>query len=265
MEGQRAVPYRHRRGQFTNAFYNLCFLLSHIFLVKSLRFYRFQKKIETQLFGRAWWRDSIMLPEHVSMSVEGFRHSGNSYLVEHLAEDPRGCLAGSHRIWSLSAACGKRLPVILLIREPYDCALSLYRRRRNGEHGGRELCFFVILASWFFYYRYAWKYRKQTCVVTLDEQVRNYQHVRGRIEVVLGLKMHDVPQSRKINAYDGRPFPVRLSFLSQFLLARAQTLYQQFESYAARQQSTMASGIKPVGAPISKRIWGSFGRYTLKL
>ena len=85
---------------------------------------------------------------------DGFPRSGNTYLIallHHVCPD-LDFASHLHTVAALKIATSLKLPVYIVIRDPYNSIASLYYTKHKSGHEKRELTY--IIGSYCHYYRY---------------------------------------------------------------------------------------------------------------
>jgi hypothetical protein len=208
---------------------NIGFALSYWLFADSYRFYRIQKRLFNAVFG---CKTPIMeAPKHQSDAVviQGFRHSGNSFVISNIVEADRGRLPMAwHRVWIMKVAIKKSLPIIVLIRQPRDVVAStVYRTstRKDDPYAPFLIFPWAALLAWIGYYSWIKRFRHSVVIVPLDLVERDYQYCRQVVAERSGLRMNDSPSWKHRNQYGGDRWDLQLSPLSRMLLRKAETIY----------------------------------------
>lgn len=133
---------------------NVGFALSYWIFPNSYDLYRAQKR----LFNRAFRCNAPVAAHQVvrpgDCVIQGFRHSGNSFLISNVVEEDRaGVPTDLHRIWMVQEAVKNEAVVIVLIRNPLEVALSTYFRTAADctRHTPFQLFPWAVLAGWIGY------------------------------------------------------------------------------------------------------------------
>jgi hypothetical protein len=178
---------------------------------------------------------SLELP----MAIEGFFHSGNTFLRSNVRmEFLEKIVSHRHRPWSLKRSVSTKAPVILLIREPINVALSLHRRSlAPGRDRVRRLHVAAALMAWLGYYTYAWGLRDKLNVVTFSDLSGDYSGTRRFIETFAPGTLREQPTYEGRNSFTGERSEVQLSWFSRLILSAAQNVFLDFERYSAKERS----------------------------
>jgi hypothetical protein len=176
----------------------------------------------------------------IDLLIEGFCHSGNSFLRSNVAPVYHGRVSGHiHRSWALRTALDAGIPVAVLIRSPHDVAASMYYR---GQVNGNPISYWAGLGCWYLYYRYAWKYRQQITILQFDQLIDEYDAIVTVLETMADVQFIRPPHKNEMNAFIGPRPPLHQSAVSRWLNSLTQALYQDFINLAQEQART--AGIK---------------------
>lgn len=185
----------------------------------------------------------------LELLIEGFCHSGNSFLRSNVAPSSREHVAGHiHRPWGLRLALDAGIPVALLVRSPHDVAASMYYR---GQVNGNPVSYWAGLACWYLYHRHAWRCRQRITILPFDHLIDEYDAIATMLEAKADVHFIRPPQRDGMNAFCGPRPPFHQSALSRWLNSKAQALYQDFVDLA-RQQRAAAAGAKKPADPQSE-------------
>ncbi len=207
-------------------------LASYIFLGRTHTVYHSAKMVYRFAFKRG---NLYRLPNYSSTAVmvEGFVHSGNSFVRGNIHPGFLSDTPGFHRSWAVRRALQNNVPTILLIRAPLEVALSIHYRSLRHSDGPVPLA--IALACWLAYYRSVWKFRHQVLLVSLDELIGNYSVTSKRIEQFASITMNAIPDDAYKGSYDGERPPIEMSKLNDFLLRRCQAMYARYIAFGNSQ------------------------------
>lgn len=208
---------------------NIGFALSYWLLPDSYRFYRIQKRLFNVLLGANTPILKVPCYESDGVVIQGFRHSGNTFVISNVAvDDQRRLPQAWHRIWTVKQAVTKGLPIVVLIRQPARVAESaVYRTAKNAVYPYTSYFIFpwAVLLAWIGYYRWVSRLRGAITIVPLDLVAGDYPAFRDMIADKMGVRMNETPDWSNLNRYPGDRWDLKLSPLSQLLLRKAEALY----------------------------------------
>lgn len=129
---------------------NAAIVLSYFFFPHRLAVYLLFRQLANQvsLFSSV----SFVPPDYdrAIIAVEGFRHSGNSYVATSLLVPSGGAVVShNHRLWAVYQARRNRVPVVVLIR-PCEQVVRSVIARRSASSG--VIWPGTIVTAWLLYY-----------------------------------------------------------------------------------------------------------------
>lgn len=221
---------------------------SYWLLPDNYRAYRLVRRAGNILFRRqedvqgdpALPRDAVV--------IEGFRHSGNSFLVGNVAaKDVDRVRSHSHRAFALREAVENGLPTVVMIRDPLEAALSL-RHRSHSAHvmaWGVKFSAFTALVCWLGYYRSAWRLRRGITFVQMEDMAVDNRATFERVSAATGLTFKGETSFATRHRFDGARPEQELSWASRLVLAEARRLHAAIRAYPdrLRQATQMAPAL----------------------
>lgn len=172
----------------------------------------------------------------VALQIEGFCHSGNTFLRNNVASEDRGrVITHTHRQWSMATGLRHHIPIGLLIRDPRQVAASMYYR---SDKDGTAVAYWAGLASWILYYRYAWPYRHQMQILPFEHLTNDYDTIAMQLESYSQVHFLHPPQLENLNAFTGPRPTLCPNALERWLERRAMALYQRYVTFAKQQQAS---------------------------
>ena len=222
--------------RFAGLIFDTGWVLSYVLFPSSYRLYRAYKHFGNWIFGRA---EAISPPldwDHIAVVIDGFRHSGNTFLTDNFMPEWRPRAATIiHRSWVLAGAAKRGIPAFLLIRDPLEVAWS----RRHRVMADPKLATYGVVSTlgaamlcWYLYYGSAWRLRKHLVVLPFPMLSGDYPALRAHVEAQIGPALAPSPSFLMQNRFDG-PQPVReLTVFERWLLRRCQRRYDQFMQLA---------------------------------
>ncbi len=206
-------------------------VLSYALFPRSYRLYRAYKLFGNWLFGQ----QEAVLPKldwtQVGVVIDGFRHSGNTFLTHNLQPAWRPRVASIvHRSWVLAGAARRGIPAFLLIRDPLEVAWSRRYRVAGGEAAtyGVASSVSATLLCWYLYYGSAWHLRSHLVVLPFPMLAHDYPALRARVEARIGPAMAPSPSFEMQNRFEGPRPQEELSAFATWLLRRCQRRFALF-------------------------------------
>ena len=220
---------------------------------------------------RAHYKD-LLISDHTELVIEGYPRSGNTFAVAALqfAQPRRLSIARhTHAPAQVIEAVRRRLPVLVLVREPRDAAVSLIIREP-------PLSLEMALRRYVRFHKRIYRYRNAFVVATFAEVTANYSPVIERLNEAFRLSLtpfrHTLDNCEAVfrivedmerRAFRGklaesrvaRPSPVRAEPKARLmetlsggkhhaLLADCDEVYQLFQ-YLARARSMLGETAHP--------------------
>lgn len=220
-------------------------LSSYILLGRSYQAYRIAKKVYWALFKRGI---PHRLPSYhkISVIVEGFAHSGNSFIRTNILPGYQTRTSSFHRSWAVKRALKNKVPTIVLIRDPLEVAKSLHYRSMTDCRGPIPIS--IALGCWIGYHIGIWGLRRHVLIITFPDIVSDYDKTRFSIESFAPIKMNVMPDYAGMNRHAGDRPPLRLGRLDSVLLRYAHRIYHAYLQHADNQKRF---GLQPIKAPRS--------------
>lgn len=219
---------RGRDHLLTMAAGNLGYAASFWIFPGSYRFYRTQKR----LFNVVFRHDAPIIEEpryaHDTVVIQGFRHSGNLFIESNVVrEDQYRIPQIRHRPWIVKSAVKRGLPVVVLVRHPREVAASTVYRTTELVHPEHPFRIFpwAVLCAWIGYHRAVMRFRQSLLVLPFELVANDYPACRRTIEERAGVRMNADPDFARINRYGGERWELGFSWLSKFLLRKAEATY----------------------------------------
>lgn len=219
---------RGNKHLLTTAAGNVGYAASFWLFPASYRFYRIQKR----LFNVVFRRDTLVIDEPRyapdTVIIQGFRHSGNLFIESNVAtEDQHRIPQIRHRPWIIKGAVTRGLSVVVLVRHPKDVAASTFYRTTNHVVPDHPFRIFpwAVLCAWIGYHRSVIRFRQFLLVLPFELVANDYPACRRTIEDRASIRMNADPDWARVNRYSGERWELELSWLSQFLLRKAEATY----------------------------------------
>jgi len=225
---------------------NITITLSYLILTERFWIHRAAGFVLKKLgIGAQHWPQPHRLEDKL-LSIEGYTHSGSTFLCSNVHPDLRErVISRIHVQWSLRRCVRRGIPTILLVRNPMQACASKHFRSAARNGYGITISMFSALAIWIIYYRSAWRYRDRINIVMFPELVSDYHTVRRRIEACSGVRMLEIPTFDDRNEFVGERPPLRLSLISRVLAKIALKQYRQFARVARAQCDTISRPAVP--------------------
>lgn len=208
--------------------FNLVYATSQFPFGLWYRSYILQKRLSHALFGTPIDNIVPVLRRFdYALCIDGFFHSGNSFIESNIAEGRARVLTHCHRAWAIRLSVRHNVPILVLIRQPQDVALSLYyRRMADARVYGVNLIYpITVLFMWYCYHRTVLRYRKHLTIIPFPVLTEDYNRVVRIVARHDGIRLQPRPRYNGMNRFDGERPEVRFSWPSRFLLRRCAVLY----------------------------------------
>jgi hypothetical protein len=200
------------------------------------RAYRLVRRAGNTLFRRQEDIQADPALPRDAVVIEGFRHSGNSFLVGNVAaQDVDRVRSHSHRAFALREAVDNSIPTVVMIRDPLDAALSL-RHRSHSAHvmaWGVKFSAFTALVCWLGYYRSAWKLRRGITFVHMEDMARDNRATFEQVSAATGLAFKNETSFATRHRFDGARPDQKLSWATRLVLAQARRLHAAISAHEA--------------------------------
>ena len=188
--------------------------------------------MQKRLFNMVFRRDAPVIDESRyaidTVVIQGFRHSGNLFIESNVAmEDQHRIPQIRHRPWIIQGAVTRGLSVVVLVRHPREVAAStVYRTTKHvvPDHPFR-IYPWAVLCAWIGYHRCLIRLRHALLVLPFEKIADDYPAYRRTIEGRTGIRMNADRDWARVNRYGGERWEMEFSWLSQFLLRRAEDIY----------------------------------------
>lgn len=205
---------------------NFSMLASYFTFPRSYRVYIFFRRLanKTSIFSPAFIPDPDF--ENAIFVVEGFRHSGNTFLATCAKNHSKKIIIShNHRLWALSEAVRYGVPFVVLIRPCQEVIRSVAARRGAGNYLAFDLWPSTIALSWFFYYVYA-IYFFEAKFVFLEDIIRSPKEVFVKLGRLVGgdVLFDEADSIRNQASYEGIA-ELDFSLVVRFLLEINEKLY----------------------------------------
>lgn len=223
--------YRHHRlHSLVGTVRNMLRILGYLVLADSYWTYRAAKHIYS-LFNPQTHIAEKPDYDHACLLIEGFPHSGNTFLRSNVEAPWRGNVIGHrHRIWTLKAASRRNIPTGLLIRDPIAVAHSMCHRSMVG--GSTPISYTSSLACWILFYHQAWSYRRSVVVLPFEQLISDYDSLCDKLERISEVRFLRPPERNHTNAFTGPRPALPVSPLARALEKRAIALYEAYMTLA---------------------------------
>lgn len=201
-------------------------VLSYSAFSDSYRVYRTTKYVYSLLH-----RDTLVAEEPdydgACLMIEGFVHSGNSFLRSNVEKQYQGKVIGHrHRPWVLKEALRREIPAGLLIRDPVSVARSMCHR--SMVNGSTPISYASALACWILFYRQAWSYRHSLVILPFERLVSDYDSLCEKLETISEVRFTRPPIRLAINKFTGPRPHLPASPLARILEKKALALYDSY-------------------------------------
>ena len=178
-------------------------------------------------------------PAQHRMSIQGFRHSGNSFLLTQVASySPDQIHSHSHRVWAVAQAVNNNIVPVVLIRKPGEVLSSTLRRMYSGEYQNLPYTLYhgTLLVTWYLYYRSLWRYRDRICLVPFSDLITSdrYHLIRERIRSSTGAVLCEIPRFVNMNRGPATRKAFTYGPVTMRLVARCDRLYDKLIAQAQR-------------------------------
>lgn len=235
-QGQSMVPTSSTLAKILAPIYDAGWVTSYGPLADRYSIYRSMKILGNRIFNKPEPIAEIANWHQLEAVIDGFRHSGNSFIRGNLLAERREVIATRlHRPWLLKRAASLGLPVVVLIRDPLEVALSRHHRTlwRDQATYGLPNSVLATLLCWYFYYGHAWRLRGKITVLPFALLAADFQAARQVVEAATGPALSSEPSYEEQNRFEGPRPQARLSTLSRAVLWLCRRRYQRFLALAA--------------------------------
>jgi hypothetical protein len=223
---------------FLNFFYNAGIVSSYLFSARSYQQYRMMKLLSSKVVGLAPFVSPGFQPCKHRMSIQGFRHSGNSFLVTQVVSySPDQIHSHSHRLWAVAQALDHDIVPVVLIRRPQEVLSSTLRRTHSGEYQNLPYTLYraTLLITWYLYYRSLKRYRDKVCLVPFGDLIApdGYATVRAKIQRCTGIMLCDKQNFVNVNRGPIPHATFRHGPVTMYLVSRCDRLYDKLVTYVS--------------------------------
>ncbi|WP_269715408.1 hypothetical protein [Caulobacter sp. NIBR2454] len=224
---------------------------SYWLLADNYRAYRLVRRTGNKLFHRNEEVQEEPALAADAVVIEGFRHSGNSFLVGNVApSDIHRVHSHSHRAFALREAVESSVPTVVMIRDPLEAALSLRHRSHSADvmAWGVRFTAFTALVCWLGYYRSVWKLRRGITFVQMEDMAVDCRAVFAKVSAATGLSFKEETSYATRHRFDGARPEQNLSWASRLVLAQARRLHASICAYpeAAHAETRMTPALATV-------------------
>ena len=213
--------------QVENFFYNVGFLMSHLVFPGSYRFYIFQKKIYNWVMRRESHIPDEVDFSHIAFCIEGFRHSGNTFLATNILSPKREqILTHHHRYWVINRSLKEKKMTFVLIRNAAEVVRSTAFRAKVDQYGvGVRPYRITMHICWILYYASVLRKIDKIHILDFKEIKNDYGGVRLSISEKSGAVLREVPDFSFSNRFDGPKFEFRSGIIIRILERISDGLY----------------------------------------
>jgi len=173
-----------------------------------LRLYRFicyfdnlLRSSQFYLFYLKYFRNHKLTPDaNKTLIIEGYPRSANSFIEALIYFNNRDLLyenkisSHTHSISSLKFGIKKKIPIIVVLRDPIDSISSLKIRRSN-------LPIEMLIFRYIYFYKFVHKNLKKFMILEFNEYTKEYSQTLKKINKFFNLKL-DVNNIKRESIYD---------------------------------------------------------------